>query len=205
MSSKELAEKAMKVVPWGGDQQYFFDMNLRLMSKPETNFQHWDFIEKNEIETYLVRCKQIEGQEFLPRYFMENWTNLLKAREHCEVLRSRFKPILPDIDYPKKDFPLGVDPFYHPGQLKTRPIKQAIREGKIIEPRGTFIGNSEKIIETCESCAADLDLCIQIKDETRPPVTLTVSEYKKKRGENTLFSHVLKEFNKTSRLDLVMK
>lgn len=203
LTTRELAEMAMQVVPWGGDQRYFFDVNFRLMSKPETNFQHWDYIEKDEIETYLIRCKQLEGEKFLPSYFMENWKNLMKAHEFCEVLRQRFEPMPPDIDYPKKDLPVGVDPYYHPGQLKTRPLKQAIREGKVIEPWGTMFGN-ERIIETCKRCIADLDLCIKIKDETQPPVTLTVAEYKRKRAENTLFSLVLKEYNQTDRLDLVM-
>lgn len=202
-STKELAERAIQVVPWGGDPVYFFNVNFRLMAKPETNFQHWDYIEKDELERYLVRCKQLEGEEFLPLHFFDNWKNLIKAHEFCDVLRQRHEPMPAEIDYPRREFPIGVDPYYHPGQLKTRPLKQAIREGKVFDARGTFFGNSEKIIDTCKRCIEDLDLCIQMKDETKPAITLTVTEYQKKRKENTLFSHVLKEYNQTDRLDLV--
>jgi len=198
-----LAHRAMEIVPWAGDdQQYFFDVNYRLLSAPETNFSHWDYIEKQEIETYLIRCKQLEGTPWLPPAFMENWKNLLKARDFCDELRQKHEPMPPEIDYPKKEFPIGVDPFYDHRQLKTRPLKQAIREGKTINPWGSMMNESKTIIETCERCIADLDRCIQIKDENAPPVRMSVSEYKEARSRNDLFSFVLQEYNKTERLEL---
>lgn len=184
-------------VPW----EYFVDMNRRLISPPQTNFEHWDYIEKSEIETYLNRCFQLRDEKFMPPDFYENWKNLKVALDFCESLRQKWQPMPMQPTYPKKEFPIGVDPFYDMRQNEERPIKQAIREGKVIDPWGSNIGNP-KIIETCKKCLEDLDRCIQIKDESKPPVEMTVQEYKAHRDSGTLFSHYLKAYNQTDRLEL---
>ena len=194
--------RCLETAPWKSvNHDWFVDMNRRLISPPETNFQHWDYIEKQEIESYLNRCFQLKDEKFMPPDFVENWKNLKIAYDYCEHLRQKWQPMPMQPTYPKKEFPIGVDPFYDMRQNEERPIKQAIREGQVIDPWGTKIGD-KGFLESLKKVKEDLDLCIQIKDETKPPVQMTVKEYLDTRKSGSLFSYYLKEFNQTDRLEL---
>ena len=179
-------------------------MNRRLISPPETNYQHWDYIEIKEIEMFLARCKQLEDCEFMPGDFMTNWANLKTAHDFALSLRSKWEPLPMKPTYEKRSFPPGVDPYYDPRQNEERPLKQAIRENKVIDPWGSKFGDT-KILDTLENCMKDLDRCIEMQDETKPPVKMTVSEYlEARKKEHTLFAHVLQAYNQTERLELVL-
>lgn len=195
--------RACEVAPWSSsDKDWFVDMNRRLISPPETNYMHWDYIEKQEIEYFLSRCKQLEECKFMPPDFKVNWKNLITALDFCDELRSRWEPIPMPPTYQKRSFPDGVTPYYDPRQNEERSLKRAVREGKVFDPWGSKIGD-KGILKTLKFCIKDLDSCIELQDESKTPVKMTVKEYMDHRKqEHTLFAHHLQKFNKTERLEL---
>ena len=197
-----LLSKMLKTAPWTSfPWEWFVDMNKRLISPPESNFAHWDFIDKPEIELYLNRCLQLSDEECMPPQFRENWKNLNVALEHCQKLRSQWQPLPVTPTYEVRRFPPGIDPFYDDRQNDVRPIKQAMREGKVFDPNGSMIGNKE-FLEAARRANEDLLRCVELQDESRPPVQITVDHYLEERAKPTLFAVVLKDFNKSDRLEL---
>lgn len=190
---------AVQVAPWPRNQALFHEVNHRLMSPPHTNYQHWDYLEANELELYLVRCKQLEDEPWLPPCFKENWGNLLKAYEYCDVLASKYMPVpLPALEE-DPCFSLEGRPFNGRVESK-RPLKQAIREGRVIDPWRSF--DTQKGIEACRAALETLDKCVQLEDPAAPPLVITVKEYMEARKRENLLSFMLKKFNQSDRLQL---
>ena len=136
----------------------FVEMNARLFDFQENNYKFWDLAERDVIEKYLMRCKQLEPVlnqlpigEIMKANFRLNWSNLLTALGFIERLRNQYEP-LPIID---KNAPsvlrdardVCVDKCDGSWESQKQyydeiPIKQAIREGK------GFLGSSGSSLST---------------------------------------------------------
>lgn len=215
LEQKEFDDELRRVVrtaEWkchGREWSRFVDMNRRLISPPETNFQFWDYIEKDEIETIMNRCVQLEDFPFKEKFkqrFMDNWKNLQIALDYCYKLRGDWQPMPMEPTYEKRTFPMGVDPFYDIRQNEERPIKQAIREGKVIWAHGSFIGSEHlpELLEAGKQVMDDLQKCIDLKDDSKPPVKMKVSEFLAERKKNTLYALHLKDMGDSDRVELEM-
>lgn len=200
MAEDDLAQRASRERPWRNDS---LELDRRLFADPASNYAHWDWIEKHELERYLTRCKHLESLPFLTPQFYENWQNLLKAYEFCDHLRSRYEPMPLPMPLPALlQQPLGVDMFLDAAQLAERPLKQAIREGQAIEVGGSRVLDPQ-ILDTCRACLRDLDACIQLADPERAPLQMSLEQYLRAKNEpETLLCHYLNDYKTTERLDL---
>lgn len=204
-----LLRKMLQVVPWysckGKEWMWFVDMNRRLIRPQESNFAHWDAMEKDELDRFLHRCTQLKNEEFLKgTHFHVNWENLKIAEDYWYKLRAEHEPMPMQPTFPKRRFPVGEDPFYDNRQNEERPLKRAIKEGWTVNPWGSFVGTPDlpALIGSCKAVLEDIDKTMHISDESKPPFKMTVSEYLRSKRTPGLFRLALEKYKETDRLEL---
>lgn len=192
----------------------FVEMNARLFDFQEKNHAFWDSAERDVIEKYLTRCKQLEVVihalpigDIMRGNFRQNWRNLLTALNFIEGLRNDYEP-MPLID---KDAPFVVQDHTvekcdgsWASQLQYYdeiPIKQAIREGKAIYQWGSGMSYLETVMPALKKVSEDCAEYSRIDKADK--VEMKVSEFLEKRNTVSLTALLLGDIKKTGKLVLL--
>lgn len=206
-------EQIFAYIPWADDD--FKEMNARLFDFQENNYAFWDFAEMDVIEKYLARCKQLEPKlrefaigETLKHNFYLNWKNLLTALDFVVGLRNDYEPMpaVAPSDRPPVARDHTIDPCdgsfaSQPRYYDEIPIKRAIRENRAIYQWGTAMKYLDKVMPALEAVSADFAACAKIQKSDR--VEMKVSDFLRKRGEQTLESLMLADIKRTDKLVLL--
>ena len=140
------------------------EMCRRLISYPPDNFGFWDEAEKDVLDVYLLRFFQARDKFVQSNWFNENYTNCDKAIKHWERLRQYNEPM----DTVVVPLVGAIEP----------PLKQAIREGRTINPWGSILDSQEKlkgILATGKLLKDEWDLEDRVKGGEE--VKMKISEY----------------------------
>lgn len=204
-------EEILRYVTW--EDADFVEMNVRLFDFQENNYAFWDFAERDVIEKYLSRCKQLEPEinnfpigDIMRTNFRLNWRNLLTALDFVEGLRNEYEPLpLNDKDAPRvRDHtvqPCDGSWESQPRYYDEIPIKQAIREGKVIPQWGSAMKYLERVMPALQKVSDDCAEYSRIEKADR--VEMKVSEFLEKRSGATLTALLLRDLKKTDKLVLL--
>ena len=191
----------------------FVEMNFRLFDKQENNYEFWDNAERDVLENYLARCRQLEKalHEFpidgsMKHNFYLNWQNVITAWNFIEELRNTYEPL----PLPLASHELVVDHTVEkcngtweeqPRYWDERPIKEALAKGKAIYQWGSGMHYLDKLLPALEFVSRDFRDCAWFQSGEK--VSMTVSEFFKRRQERTLSALLLGDLKKSSRLELL--
>lgn len=121
------------------------DVCRRMIAHPPSNFAHWDWIESEELEQYLVRFQQTRERFRNHVWFNENWANCHKAYDYATtVLPSIYEPI--EASPLPQDWAPGFEPYHGPEQLTTTPLKEAIRKGRAVRTNQGFLDGEKEAL-----------------------------------------------------------
>lgn len=141
----------------------WFEMCSRFLSRPQSNFSYWDYLEADQLEEYLMRGAQVEEYYRGHENFCQNLANVRKALHHVSAVLASQNQV-----FPRYEGKMG--------------LKQAMREGKSFKTiGGTMVGN-RGLLDSLAQTARDLDTVMQLDAD---PGSVTPSEWRRLYNDTT--------------------